>query len=441
MSRRSKNLIARRTHFARYGGELRFWLAWVLGEVHEEVRSWFRTEATRDAALAQELDSLDAPTARAEVLLVLESSNYLAPPAPPDAVVEEETDLTDLALQESSVRTRGLASPAARSLGRSEHELLQEALAGVGSAVAFLRARYHTRLVEQAQVWLAIGPHDRSRGEDVVAELWSDLQRQRGPWPRPCGPGIPVARWLADALQVRIHQLPRRQPPPLRPLRRAMPQRGIDAFSSPPPLLSPGITSGSGFRLIPMPPPSEIPEESPRMRTPHDSVAHRVGQALFPLLEELEVTLPSRQETTLASELLQHLVGPTALNHFRELNTGLRRIRARMTLASHPTLFTALDRVLHWLVPETLHPADPPTEPQLSFRLFLRARLKEHCYRQGWVSTEEEKTSLEKAINRLSRERIGAVVSAALEELAQAEEGEGEEVDLCGALLLLREIP
>ena len=67
MTRQHEGLATRRAIFADHGGEMPFWLAWVHGEIDGAVQDWVRNQARHDPALKQDLDSIEAPTARSQV--------------------------------------------------------------------------------------------------------------------------------------------------------------------------------------------------------------------------------------------------------------------------------------------------------------------------------------------------------------------------------------
>jgi hypothetical protein len=157
----------------------------------------------------------------------------------------------------------------------------------------------------------------------------------------------------------------------------------------------------------------------PRKRRGADAeVYRRIAGCLFQLLDAVGITPPARDEAGEATRLLQHLVGREALAHFRELSCWLHDTRARMAQASHPTLYTARDRLLLWLAPELFVTDGSRPRNELSFRLYLRNRLKEYCRRKGWRPAARD---IDTAFRALDRERIGNIVRETVEEAARAE--------------------
>ena len=77
--RRHTDQDTRQGIYEDFGGEMRFWLAWVHAEIDPAVQRWFRRQARRDPALSEDLASLDAPTARDAVQSALEATGYLTP--------------------------------------------------------------------------------------------------------------------------------------------------------------------------------------------------------------------------------------------------------------------------------------------------------------------------------------------------------------------------
>ncbi|HEX5273450.1 MAG TPA: hypothetical protein VFW33_23295, partial [Gemmataceae bacterium] len=124
MRRQRNSTATRRAIYDDHGGESRFWLAWAQGDVDEAVRAWFRTQSRHDPALREDVESVDAPSARDDVRRALEATNYLvaATTAARPAVVDDLDDVTDLVLHGQAPRpqppgirrratTRGGAAP------------------------------------------------------------------------------------------------------------------------------------------------------------------------------------------------------------------------------------------------------------------------------------------------------------------------------------------
>ena len=105
MTRQRNSLATRRAIYDDHGGEMRFWLSWVHGEIDGAVQNWLRTQARHDPALQQDIDSADAPAARQDVRRALEATAYLIPvpaTAAEPTVVEDLDDVTSLVLGEHS---------------------------------------------------------------------------------------------------------------------------------------------------------------------------------------------------------------------------------------------------------------------------------------------------------------------------------------------------
>jgi hypothetical protein len=64
-------------HFRSHGGEHRFWIDWVHGDLDEEDRDWFRRHA-EGLGLAADVAEVDSPSAPGEVKNALETSTILA---------------------------------------------------------------------------------------------------------------------------------------------------------------------------------------------------------------------------------------------------------------------------------------------------------------------------------------------------------------------------
>jgi hypothetical protein len=266
--------------FRDHGGELRFYLCWVLGEVDRLVRSWFRRQARNWPELRHDVESLDRPEARLELRLALEVTDCLVPVhGGPAGLPPEEESLTSLAMQD--------------------------------------------------------------------------------------------------------------------------PDEGATAH----------------------PPPGGQPE-----------IHRRLHQSLFQLLEVVEITLPAGQEVPEAGLLLQHLAGPEAVAEFGRMGRWLQDVRRRAETPQPP----ALDRLLLWMSADLCRRSQDGYEYRLSFRLYLRARLKAYCRQRGWAPAGGAFRDLDTAFANLSRERIGAVVRQAVQEYAEQNEGEQGAVAVPEVLELLR---
>ena len=145
----------------------------------------------------------------------------------------------------------------------------------------------------------------------------------------------------------------------------------------------------------------------------------RLRPALFAQLEAVEVPVPlPDQEVAEAGRLLAELVGPQALQRFRGLDTTVDLIRRRSAEARPP----ALDRLLRGLVPDLFD--ERRFRPRLSYRLYLRARLKHYCRRRGWRPAGPAFQDLATAFAALSRDRIGRIIR----EMAETDEDDWREL-------------
>jgi hypothetical protein len=176
-------------------------------------------------------------------------------------------------------------------------------------------------------------------------------------------------------------------------------------------------------------PTGPVPPARPAVRgevgpaPPAKAVAARPGrvyrylqQALFRLLQELELSLPAGAEAREATCLLRHLVGPDSVAHFRRLTRWLEAARARATVEDPP----ALDRLLGWLTPELFERASGGYAQQPSFRLYLRALFRGYAEGKGWTPHGPRHADLGDAFAALTRERIGELVREAVTGSAEA---------------------
>ncbi|HEY7310292.1 MAG TPA: hypothetical protein VH643_13090 [Gemmataceae bacterium] len=130
--RRRSDLASPRTVIQAHGGEVTFWLAWLRGELDDDLQAWFRHQAEKDAELRQDLRSIEQPhgagystrSARAELRNALEAVNYLTenhggdPAARPALLAFEEVQTeTDLAL---TVQSSGRKDTPAREANQAE---------------------------------------------------------------------------------------------------------------------------------------------------------------------------------------------------------------------------------------------------------------------------------------------------------------------------------
>ncbi len=432
MTRQRNGLATRRAIYDDHGGELRFWLGWVQGQLDGSVRDWLRTQARHDPALRQDIDSVDAPAARQDVRRALEATNYLTPAAATAAarppLVEDPDDVTDLVLHEraapprpaavsrpavpsrSAARVRGAYARPAAGSGDAPRQVMRRALEQLtGEERGLLFAQWHARDACKASLLRVLLPEDeqppaRPESPDAAARL----RRAEG--------------HLREALGDR------------RDLLRALgPERLWQIVSE-----EHGGAGTNGRAAVPLPPTS--PKAGRRKRRT-SAVYRRIGDSLFQLLAEVEIPLPTRDEAGEATRLLHHLVGRPAIAHFRELAGWLHQARARMDLATDPSLYTARDRVLLWLAAECFLTDGRRAHFELSFRLYLRARLKDYCRAKGWRPAGPRYRDLETAFRALDRQRIGDIVRAAVEEAARAEEPALVGVPLAQALQWLQAAP
>ncbi len=417
------SLATRQAIYDDHGGEMRFWLGWVQGEIDGAVQDWLRTQARHDPALRQDLDSLAAPAARDDVRRALEATNYLvaasATAAARPAVVEDLDDVTNLVLQGRSVPPEPVAS--------------RERLAPGAAAVP---ARAAARLRGATHAPLPADPLEQPRRalRQAIGQLTDDERCRL------------FAQWQTrDACRESLLRvlLPEEDQPPTRGetsdqgerLRRAEARLGQilgdrrDLLRDIGPqrlwqiLLEDYTAVGMNGRGSAPAPSLPAGGTTRKRRSGADAeVYRRIAGSLFKLLAAVDIPLPARDESGEATRLLQHLVGRQALAHFRDLTCWLHDTRARMDLASDPSFYTARDRLLLWLAPECFLTDGERARFELSFRLYLRARLKDYCRRQGWHPAGPAARDLETAFRALDRQRIGDIVREAVEEAARAEE-------------------
>jgi hypothetical protein len=138
-----------------------------------------------------------------------------------------------------------------------------------------------------------------------------------------------------------------------------------------------------------------------------ERLRQQVSEALFPLLAELGIVLKPADESRLGTELLGRLAGPATVERFRALHAWLAEYRRQPPNSR-------IARRVRWLFPGLFEEFAGVYRP-LSFRLFLRIRLHDFCVVHG---LRPESQSLETAVALLTRERMGALLQQALEQLS-----------------------
>ena len=421
MSRQRDSLATRRAIYDDHGGEARFWLGWVHAEIDGAVQDWLRTQARQDAALREDLDSLDAPAARRDVSHALEATGYLTPraaamPSRP-AIVEDLDDVTNLVLQDHPAgrqpppvaypltRPPTLGRPAARARG-AVYALAHDVDTS-GQPRHILRQAL-SQLTDEDRGLL----FSQWQGRDGCKEslLRVLLPEENQP---------PVRGELPDST-LRLRQAEGRLRQTLgdrRDLLKALgPEQLWNILSQE--HLAAGVNGHAARRagLV-----VTKPANGKRQSSGSTEVYRRVGRSLFNLLAEVEIPLPAHDEAGEATHLLQHLVGREAIGRFRELACWLHETRARLDLAGHPDFYAARDRLLLWLAPDCFVTDGRRPHFELSFRLYLRARLKDYCRGKNWRPAGARYRGLETAFRALDRQRIGDLVREAVEEAARAD--------------------
>jgi hypothetical protein len=361
----------------------------------------------------------------------LEATGYLTPkaargPAPRPAVVEDLDEVTNLVLQgppasrpaaaravftataqssahrpgpqaRAAVRARGAACAPSPEVGAADQprHLLRHAL-------DLLTCEERTLLLEQWQ--------DRdARRQSLLRVLLAEDDQ-----PPPRGDLSAHAQLLRRA-EARLRQALAGR----RDLLRALGPERLGQFLREE---HPGAgTNGRASGPFSPPPPGEA-ARTKRRPAGDPEVYQRVSRSLFQLLNEIEIPLPARDEAGEATRLLRHLVGREALAHFRELTCWLHAARGHLDLAGDPSFYAARDRLLLWLAPECFLTDGRQPRFELSFRLYLRARLKDYCRRKGWAPAGPRYHDLETAFRALDRQRIGDIVREAVEEAARVED-------------------
>jgi hypothetical protein len=140
-----------------------------------------------------------------------------------------------------------------------------------------------------------------------------------------------------------------------------------------------------------------------------EELYRRVQSAVFPLLKEVGIELDPADEVTTAGALLREFAGGEALDRFRELAAWLNRIRTG-SASNAPHL-------LNQVAPELFETAgDGRYLRELSYRLFMRSRLKRFARQQGWrPAAESGCRDIDAVIDSLSRDRIGRIIATAFE--------------------------
>jgi DNA-directed RNA polymerase specialized sigma24 family protein len=157
--------------FHDHGGEMQFYLDWVLGEVSRRVQVWVRRHARADPAWHRDVASVDSPTAREDVQTALEVTHYLTPVehAPPAA----GESLTTLAMEVPEGAAHAARREAPLDHGRMNDEQLMQ---------LFVKERDTEALAELYRrhgAWLRARARRRGAGrqlaEDAVQQVWVRL--------------------------------------------------------------------------------------------------------------------------------------------------------------------------------------------------------------------------------------------------------------------------
>jgi hypothetical protein len=127
--------------------------------------------------------------------------------------------------------------------------------------------------------------------------------------------------------------------------------------------------------------------------------------ALFALLEAVEIPVPAADQVSEGSRLLTELVGWEALQHFQHLESTIGMVYRRAVEERPPALY----RVLRELVPDLSNVER--SRQRLSYRLYLRARLKLYCRQRGWQPAGPKYHDLNTAFAALDRRRLGEIIS------------------------------
>lgn len=160
------------------------------------------------------------------------------------------------------------------------------------------------------------------------------------------------------------------------------------------------------------------------LRAAQSQVRQQVHRALNSLLAEVRIEVPhepAARASNRVCDLLRRVVGHAAFQRFRDLYEWLERdVRRR-----DPAL--PFMRLLAWMAPELLERHHRgPWRFQLSYCLYLRSLLKDHCRREGWrlaspgapeQDAHADAASFDAAFDALDRERIGQIVAQAVTDL------------------------
>jgi hypothetical protein len=415
MSRQRDSLATRRAIYADHGGEMRFWLGWVRGEIDGATQDWFRARARHDPALRDDLASVDDPAARRDVDHALEATAYLAPRAATaasgPALVEDLDDVTNFVLPGRRAR-RAPAAAAARlpAPGRAAARVR----GAVYALAHFPEAPEPPRLVLQQ----ALGQLTEDERHLLFAQ-WQGREGYKESFLRVLLPEDnqpPTRGELSDSAR-RLRRAEGHLRQALGDRRELLKALGPEQVRQ---ILSEEYLGPATNGPAPAPAAGRASRKK-RRSAGETEVYRRVGRSLFKLLAEVEIPLPARDEAGEATRLLQHLVGREAVGHFRELAGWLHETRARLDLAGHPEFYAARDRLLLWLAPDCFVTDGRRPHFELSFRLYLRARLKDHCRDKSWRPAGARYRDLETALRALDRQRIGDLVREAVEEAARAD--------------------
>jgi hypothetical protein len=140
---------------------------------------------------------------------------------------------------------------------------------------------------------------------------------------------------------------------------------------------------------------------------------YHVQQAFFDgflhLISEIGLEFPGdRPEERWQTEIFKLLVSRQAVDEYRQRERWLIELRARC----RDQALTPTDRILLELFPELTETDLNGAHQALSYRLFMRERLREFLRCQTWLGKDFD---LGSAIEKLTRERLGELLSVTLE--------------------------